>query len=74
MLLVLSPPRSNSILSTHQELAFDPVFWLHHCNVDRQLSLWSAINPDIWVEPDDSGEVGTRTIKPNTEIGENTGK
>ncbi|EEP82835.1 predicted protein [Uncinocarpus reesii 1704] len=29
--------------------AFDPVFWLHHANVDRVLALWQAIYPDSWV-------------------------
>ncbi|KAH8666673.1 hypothetical protein BX600DRAFT_436061 [Xylariales sp. PMI_506] len=24
--------------------AFDPLFWLHHCNVDRMIALWQAIN------------------------------
>ncbi|KAF9732976.1 hypothetical protein PMIN03_009918 [Paraphaeosphaeria minitans] len=30
--------------------AFDPSFWLHHCNVDRLLAMWQALNPDEWVE------------------------
>ena len=42
--------------------------------MDRLLSLWSAINPDVWVEPDDSGEVGTRTIAPGTQVNDKTGK
>ncbi|KAH8787772.1 common central domain of tyrosinase-domain-containing protein [Hyaloscypha finlandica] len=25
--------------------AFDPVFWLHHCNVDRLFAIWQALNP-----------------------------
>ncbi|KUJ14577.1 tyrosinase precursor [Mollisia scopiformis] len=25
--------------------AFDPVFWLHHVNVDRLFAIWQAINP-----------------------------
>lgn len=24
---------------------FDPIFWLHHCNVDRLWALWQAMNP-----------------------------
>ncbi len=31
--------------------AFDPVFWLHHANVDRILALWQALNPDQWMDP-----------------------
>ena len=26
--------------------AFDPVFWLHHTNIDRLFSIWQAIYPD----------------------------
>ncbi|RMZ79372.1 hypothetical protein DV738_g3367, partial [Chaetothyriales sp. CBS 135597] len=30
---------------------FDPIFWLHHTNIDRQLALWQALYPDSYVEP-----------------------
>lgn len=42
--------------------AFDPVFWLHHCNVDRLLAIWQAIYPNSWIEPA-ATEVETATIK-----------
>jgi len=29
--------------------AFDPIFWLHHCNVDRLLALWQTAYPDVYV-------------------------
>jgi len=29
--------------------AFDPIFYLHHTNVDRLFSLWAAINPGVGV-------------------------
>ncbi|KAF1986411.1 Di-copper centre-containing protein [Aulographum hederae CBS 113979] len=32
-------------LSSVPVAGFDPLFWLHHCNVDRQFALWQAINP-----------------------------
>ncbi|KAI2628592.1 common central domain of tyrosinase-domain-containing protein [Hypoxylon sp. NC1633] len=38
--------------------AFDPLFWLHHCNVDRLLSIWQALNWQAWwdtPEPPHSG-------------------
>lgn len=35
--------------------AFDPIFWLHHCNVDRLRAIWGALNPNSYVEP---GAVG----------------
>ncbi|KAF1973382.1 Di-copper centre-containing protein [Bimuria novae-zelandiae CBS 107.79] len=30
--------------------AYDPIFWLHHCNVDRLLAMWQTLNPNEWVE------------------------
>jgi len=29
--------------------AFDPIFWLHHTNIDRITALWQAIWPNSWV-------------------------
>jgi tyrosinase len=29
--------------------AFDPIFWLHHCNVDRIFALWQVLNPNSYV-------------------------
>ncbi|SPQ18279.1 b447e784-f57a-40e5-89a7-874d54feefc1 [Thermothielavioides terrestris] len=31
--------------------AFDPIFFLHHCMVDRVLAIWQALHPDAWVTP-----------------------
>jgi tyrosinase len=31
--------------------AFDPIFWLHHCQVDRLLALWQAVYPGVYVSP-----------------------
>jgi tyrosinase len=30
--------------------AFDPIFWLHHCNVDRMAAIWQAVHPSSFVE------------------------
>jgi tyrosinase len=30
--------------------AFDPIFWLHHCNIDRQLALFQLLNPTKWFD------------------------
>ena len=51
--------------------AFDPIFFLHHANVDRMISLWSALNPGIWVTPGDSAD-GTATIPEKSLIDTNT--
>jgi tyrosinase len=31
--------------------AFDPIFWLHHTNVDRLLAMWQAIYPNSFMSP-----------------------
>jgi len=28
--------------------AFDPIFWLHHCNVDRLFAMWQSQNPTAY--------------------------
>ena len=38
----------NGHMSIVPTAAFDPVFWLHHCNVDRLLAIYHAINPSVW--------------------------
>ncbi|ETS85736.1 hypothetical protein PFICI_03761 [Pestalotiopsis fici W106-1] len=30
--------------------AFDPIFWFHHCNVDRLFAVWQSIYPDSWMQ------------------------
>ncbi|KAF5359836.1 hypothetical protein D9756_003579 [Leucocoprinus leucothites] len=51
--------------------AFDPIFWLHHTNVDRLLSLWQAMNPDIWVTPGENRDP-TMGIAPDTQVTKDT--
>ncbi|KAJ0302498.1 hypothetical protein COL516b_007033 [Colletotrichum fioriniae] len=31
--------------------AFDPIFWLHHANIDRIFAIWQACNPGKYVTP-----------------------
>lgn len=31
--------------------AFDPIFWLHHCNVDRLTAMYQASHPGIYLTP-----------------------
>jgi tyrosinase len=45
--------------------AFDPMFWLHHANVDRLFAMWQAIYPDVYLQPE-TEEVGTFTIAVGT--------
>ncbi|KAF8263973.1 tyrosinase [Lactarius quietus] len=76
---------SNSLEAIHDEIhgyiggqmgdpsvaGFDPIFFLHHANVDRMLSLWSAVNPGVWVTKGPA-EGGTFTISGNATMDNNT--
>ena len=55
----------------HNFPAFDPIFWLLHTNVDRLLSLWSALHPGVWVSPGDA-EVGSLMLEVEERVDENT--
>ncbi|RVD85525.1 uncharacterized protein DFL_003846 [Arthrobotrys flagrans] len=55
--------------------SFDPIFWLHHCNVDRLFAIWQAIYadtdryPDAWFNAQSSqlrDERGTWSIAAGT--------
>jgi tyrosinase len=61
----------NGHMSDPAVAAFDPIFYLHHCNVDRLLSLWSAVNPGRWVTRGPS-DAGTFTIPANVGVDVNT--
>ncbi|MCJ1261407.1 hypothetical protein MMC22_001271 [Lobaria immixta] len=34
--------------------AFDPIFYMHHCNIDRLLAIWQILNWDCWFASDAS--------------------
>ncbi|KAH7132594.1 hypothetical protein B0J11DRAFT_601212 [Dendryphion nanum] len=51
--------------------AFDPVFWLHHANVDRFMALWQVINPNDFMKP--CNQTGVQyTTAANQLLDENT--
>lgn len=45
-------PRANGISGGHMTYlataAFDPLFWLHHCNVDRLFAMWQTMYPSSY--------------------------
>jgi tyrosinase len=51
--------------------AFDPIFFLHHANVDRMIALWSAIRYNVWTSPGDAGD-GTYTLQYQAAVGDTT--
>ena len=39
---------------------FDPLFYIHHCSIDRILAFWEAVYPDYWMNNgwyDEKGDV-----------------
>lgn len=36
---------STGDMSRTRRAAFEPIFWLHHATVDRQLAIWQTLNP-----------------------------
>ncbi|EME41685.1 hypothetical protein DOTSEDRAFT_73923 [Dothistroma septosporum NZE10] len=48
----LGGPASGSVSAGHMTYlplaGFDPVFWLHHVNVDRLFALWQTLHPDSY--------------------------
>ncbi|EEH20603.2 hypothetical protein PABG_02834 [Paracoccidioides brasiliensis Pb03] len=53
---------------------FDPLFWLHHCNIDRMFAIWQALNPEKWFDTADKNTffqeaLGlAETITPQTKL------
>ncbi|KIW08130.1 uncharacterized protein PV09_01064 [Verruconis gallopava] len=33
--------------------SFDPIFYFHHCNIDRQLAIWQTLHPNNWFDGSD---------------------
>ena len=46
---VMSIPRSMERLLNEIHVGFDPMFFLHHCNVDRIYAFWEYVYPEYWV-------------------------
>lgn len=32
--------------------AFDPIFYMHHCNIDRITAMWQTLHEGVWFEND----------------------
>ncbi|MCJ1264839.1 hypothetical protein MMC22_004714 [Lobaria immixta] len=51
--------------------AFDPIFWLHHVNVDRLFACWQAIHPNSYIQSAKTSS-GTATIRSGDVLDGNT--
>ncbi|KAJ5219622.1 hypothetical protein N7468_008826 [Penicillium chermesinum] len=52
----------NGHMSQIPVATFDPLFWLHHCNIDRIWALWQTLNPDKWFTEGTVNEFFQKTI------------
>lgn len=50
-------PKKYGHMTSIPVAGFDPIFWMHHCQVERLLTLWQAINYDSPV-PDTKAQLG----------------
>ncbi|KIW71471.1 hypothetical protein PV04_03631 [Phialophora macrospora] len=50
--------------------AFDPVFWMHHCQIDRLFAIWQKINPNSWfpTDPNKIKELGQVYFNPEVPL------
>lgn len=60
-------------MSQLQYSAFDPIFWLHHGNVDRLFAIWQVLNPNAYainkVETDGTFSIrGGTSVSPDTPL------
>ncbi|KAJ5646047.1 hypothetical protein N7490_002419 [Penicillium lividum] len=64
----------NGHMSQIPVASFDPLFWLHHCNIDRIFALWQGLNPDKWIKTDKVNAFFQEIIglAPGKEIGPET--
>lgn len=51
--------------------AFDPVFWFHHCNMDRIIALYQSRYPDTWIE-DSEQATGSFAVAKGSIVGNAT--
>ncbi|KAH7441976.1 hypothetical protein KP509_03G064800 [Ceratopteris richardii] len=54
--------------------AFDPIFFFHHCNVDRLVALWQYCYPNSWIpaKPLQLNSEGTYTDEPDSQANAKT--
>ncbi|KAM0229071.1 hypothetical protein ACHAPO_010226 [Fusarium lateritium] len=47
--------------------AFDPIFWLHHTQIDRLLSIWQCLYPKLWWDQKEPTRPGEQNVPDDTE-------
>jgi hypothetical protein len=46
-----SPSFDGGLMASVPTAAFDPIFWVHHCNIDRLWSAWDCLKDRVWGTP-----------------------
>ncbi|KAF9699590.1 hypothetical protein EKO04_002625 [Ascochyta lentis] len=52
--------------------SYEPLFWLHHTNVDRLFALYQRQNPSAFLQPSNVGSSGNVFVDDNTVVDGNT--
>ncbi|KAJ8111800.1 hypothetical protein OPT61_g5688 [Boeremia exigua] len=52
--------------------SYEPLFWLHHANVDRLFALYQAQNPNAFLQPSNVGSAGNVFVEDNSIVDGNT--
>ena len=56
----LSRDRQSNAQQGHMSVvavaAFDPLFWFHHCNIDRTIAIWQALHENSWFDARNDAE------------------
>ncbi|KAF4497184.1 tyrosinase precursor [Fusarium agapanthi] len=47
--------------------AFDPIFWLHHVQIDRLLAIWQCLNPKLWFDNEQSAVTAASSVTDDKE-------
>ncbi|RPA88543.1 Di-copper centre-containing protein, partial [Choiromyces venosus 120613-1] len=63
---------ANGHMSYVDYAAFDPIFWLHHCNVDRLIAMYQAIWPSQFIQSSPAAATFGRIVHPGDRDDVNT--
>ncbi|KAL9053666.1 MAG: hypothetical protein Q9162_004617 [Coniocarpon cinnabarinum] len=65
-------PTNSGHMTYNNFAGFDPIFYLHHANVDRLFAMWQALNPGSYMPSTNSGGSSTFTINAQQSLDGNT--
>jgi len=69
--LVFCDHELNALFLQVDYAAFDPIFWLHHTNIDRLFAIWQTIYPNSWMDSQ-TINFGNAVLQPGQTVDQNT--